>query len=182
VTDFHFPLEVLHETRNWSVWILGFSGALSTTAGFLAARIAVDRRSRRDAKIAIFFGSIAIVCAIILISRTPAPITDLPLADGDDVKPGILFMKIPLWIYDMAMQTSTIIAGFFILSIAWRAAFGNGLLDFGIFSAAGQAKLKQKQLELNALKQKEEMLQLSKDTATLKKKIRKLQSEISTLN
>jgi hypothetical protein len=115
-------------------------------------------------------------------SRIPTSITELSLEAGGDVRPPIPFMKIPLWIYDVVMQVSTIVAGFFILSIAWRTAFDNSFLDFGILSAASPAALKQKQLERNELKQKEEMLQLSKEAAELKKKIGKLQSDISTLN
>jgi hypothetical protein len=182
VTDFHFPLEALQEIKNWSIWILGLSAALSVTAGFISSRTTADQRHRRDAKLAIFFGSIAIVCAIVMTSRFPAAPTELPLTDEDHVGLDISFMKIPLWIYDMAMQASTIIAGFFILCIAWRTAFGNSFLDLGILSPVSQTKLKQKQLELNELKQKEEMLQLSKDAAALKKKIIKLQSDISILD
>jgi uncharacterized membrane protein len=181
VTDSIFPLDALHEARNWSIWILGISGALSTTAGFIAVRSAVDRRHRRDAKIAIFFGSIAIVCAIVMISRIPVLITELPLKHRDDVELLILFMKIPRWIYDVAMQVSTIVAGFFILSIAWRTAFGNSFIDFGILSAARQAELRQEKSKLNDLTQKKEMLKLSKDATELKKKLSKLQSDISTL-
>jgi hypothetical protein len=182
VPDFNFPLEALHEARNWSIFILGMSAALSTTTGIFSLRSAVGQGHRRDARFAIFFGTIAIICAIIIMSRIQTSITELPLEAGDDVRPPILFMKIPLWIYDVTMQVSTIVAGFFILSIAWRTAFDKSFLDFGIFSAAGPARLKQKQLELNELERKEEMLQLSKEAAELKKKISKLKSDISALN
>jgi hypothetical protein len=181
VPDFKFPLEALQETKNWSILILGMSAALSTTTGFFSLRPAVGQGHRRDARFAIFFGTIAIICALIIMSRIPTSIAELPLEAGDDAPP-ILFMKIPLWIYDVAMQVSTIVAGFFILSIAWRTAFDKSFLDFGILSAASPAALKQKQLELNELKQKEEMLQLSKEATELKKKIGKLQSDISALN
>jgi hypothetical protein len=182
VTDFHFPLEALQEIKNWSIWILGLSAALSVTAGFISLRTTADQQHRRDAMLAIFFGSIAIVSAIVMMSQTPALITKLPLKDNDHAGFDILLMKMPLWIYDMTMQISAIIGGFFILSIAWRTAFGSSFLDLGISSAVSQAKLRQKQSELNDLKQKEEMLKLSKDAVALKKKIRKLQSDISTLN
>jgi hypothetical protein len=182
VIDFHFSLEALLETKNWSIWILGLSAVISITAGLIWLWSAVEQRDRRDAKLAIFFGSIAIFCAIIMISRIPDLITELPLKAGDDVRLHILIVKMPRWIYEMAMQISTIAAGFFILSIACRNAFDNSFLDFGILSAGSPAKLKQKQLELNELEQKEEMLQLSKEAAELKKKISKLQSDISALN
>ena len=182
MTDFNFPLDALHETKNWSIWILGLSSALSTTAGFISVRSAVDQRHRRDAKIAIFFGSIAIVCAIVMISRISALTTESPLKDGDDVTLHILFMKMPLWIYDVTMQVSTIAAGFFILSIAWRTAFDNSFIDSGILSAGRQAALRRKKSKLNDLTQRKDMLQLSKDAAELKKKLSKLKSDISVLN
>jgi hypothetical protein len=182
VIDFHFSLEALHETKNWSIFILGLSAVISITAGLIWLWSAVGQRDRRDAKLAIFFGSIAIICAIIMISRIPALIMELASKAGDDVRLHILFGKMPLWIYEMAMQISTIVAGFFILSIAWRNAFDNSFLDFGILSAGNAAKLKQKQLELNELERKEEMLQLSKEATELKKKISKLQSDVSALN
>jgi hypothetical protein len=181
VPDFNLSLDAFHETRIWSILILGFSGALSTVIGFILIRYAAEQRQRRDAKIAVFFGSIAIVCAIVMISRIPAPIPELPLKDGDDVRADILFMKTPLSIYDVVMQISTIVAGIFILSIAWRTAFGRSFVDLGILSVGHQAKLRQKQSELDDRKQKKEMRQLSKDAAALEKKINKLNSDISTL-